>query len=69
MSRAEKLQEIKELRDYLSTRKTTTSCSHMYRRIEWLEKNLDTKQSKEERQMLKESKARTSSKTLSFNLN
>ena len=69
MSRAEKLEEIKELRDYLSTRKTTRCCSDMYRRVEWLEKNLDTPQSKEERQMASEYNASKSSKTLSFNLN
>tara|TARA_R110002050_G_scaffold195684_1_gene330597 strand:- start:2378 stop:2587 length:210 start_codon:yes stop_codon:yes gene_type:complete len=69
MSRAEKLEEIKELRDYLRTTKSTRCLSDMYRRVEWLEKNLDTPQSKEERQMLKEYNASKSSKTLSFNLN
>lgn len=68
MTRVEKLQELKELRDYLRTTKSTRCLSDMYRRVEWLEKNLDTPQSKEERQMLKESKAHTSAKTLTINL-
>tara|TARA_R100000544_G_C2192235_1_gene42289 strand:+ start:361 stop:564 length:204 start_codon:yes stop_codon:yes gene_type:complete len=67
MTRAEKIQELKELRDYLRTTKSTRCLSDMYRRVEWLEKNLDTPQSEEEKRMAKEYRANKNSKTLFYN--
>lgn len=58
--------ELKELKEYVA--QSTRPSEAIDVRIKWLEKNLDTAQSKEERQMLKESKAHTSTKTLTINL-
>ena len=67
MTRAEKIQELKELNDYLRTTKSTRCLSDMYRRVKWLEKNLDTPQSKEEKIMAREYTANKNSKTSSYN--
>ena len=66
MSRQEKLQEIKEIENYVAT--STMDCRDMLRRVDWLKNNLDTKQSKESKRMAREYGASKSSKTLSFNL-
>tara|TARA_R110000803_G_C11959037_1_gene318498 strand:+ start:898 stop:1098 length:201 start_codon:yes stop_codon:yes gene_type:complete len=66
MTRAEKLQEIKELTNHqISVGRTI---DHFNLRIEWLQNNLDAKTSKEERQMSSENKSTKSQKTLSFEL-
>ncbi len=67
MTRAQKLQELKELKDYLSNNKVVNAYA-FEGRIEWLENNLNTKQSKESKRMAREYRASKNSKTLSFNL-
>ena len=62
----QRTEELKELKEYVA--QSTRPSEAIDLRIEWLQKNLDTPQSKEERQMLKESKAHTSAKTLTINL-
>ena len=66
MTRVEKLKEIKELEFYASASKR--DCTDMLKRVEWLKNNLDTKQSKEERQMNREYRSNKNSKTLNFNI-
>ena len=66
MSRAEKLEEIKELENYAST--STMDCSDILSRVEWLKNNLDAKLSREAKMMAREYRASKSSKTLSFNI-
>lgn len=68
MTRAAKLQEIKELKDYLQATPLVINEPAFLGRIQWLENNLDSKQSKEAKRMARENRASKSSKTLSFNL-
>ena len=67
MTRADKLQELKELKDYLSNNKVVNAYAFEVR-IKWLEKNLNTKQSRESKRMAREYRGNKNSKTLSFNL-
>jgi len=62
----QRTEELNELIDYVSTSKRDTT--DIQRRIDWLQLNLDTKQSKEDKQMAKEYKANKLTKTLIFNL-
>ena len=66
MTKAEKLQEIKELENWVS--KSGRDCLSIKKRIVWLKNNLETKPSKEELQMQSEHKASKRSKTLSFSI-
>lgn len=66
MTRAEKLQEIKEIENYAAT--STMDCRDMLRRVKWLKNNLGAKQSRESKRMAREYRGNKNSKTLSFNL-
>ena len=67
MTRAQKSEELKELKHYVANNKVVNAYA-FEARIEWLEKNLNTKPSKEEKIMAREYRANKNSKTLSFNL-
>ena len=66
MSRQEKLQEIKEIENYVAT--STMDCRDMLNRVKWLKNNLGAKQSRESKRMAREYRANKNYKTLSFNL-
>lgn len=67
MTRAQKSQELKELKDYVSNNKVVNAYA-FESRIEWLEKNLNTKPSRESKRMAREYRVNKNSKTLSFNI-
>jgi len=66
MTRAEKLQEIKEIENYAANSKM--DCRDMLNRVKWLKSNLDNKTSRESKGMAREYRANKNSKTLSFNI-
>lgn len=66
MTRAQKSEELKELKHYVANNKVING--YFGARIEWLEKNLNTKPSRESKIMAREYRANKNSKTLSFNL-
>tara|TARA_R100000935_G_scaffold53461_1_gene81359 strand:- start:412 stop:612 length:201 start_codon:yes stop_codon:yes gene_type:complete len=66
MSRAEKLQEIKEIENYAAA--STMDCRDMLNRVKWLKNNLGGKQSMESKRMSREYRGNKNSKTLSFSI-
>tara|TARA_R110002050_G_scaffold253594_1_gene391784 strand:+ start:412 stop:618 length:207 start_codon:yes stop_codon:yes gene_type:complete len=68
MTKAERLQELQELENYVSKRPDCELMFDIKNRIGWLKNNLETKPSKEELQMQSEYNASKRSKTISFSI-